>query len=62
MEDKPKKSFKVLLNGADLASWGGTDPSTNQDVTFNVDLKKIMNYEDLNKVYNMSFSCRRKSL
>lgn len=59
MEDKPKKSFKVLLNGADLASWGGTDPSTNQDVTFNVDLKKIMNYEDLNKVYNMSFSCRR---
>lgn len=59
MEDKPKKSFKVLLNGADLASWGGTDPSTNQDVTFNVDLKKIMNYEDLNKVYNMSFSFRR---
>lgn len=59
MEDKPKKSFKVLLNGQDYASWGGTDPNTNQDVTFNVDLKKIMNYEDLNKVYNMSFSFRR---
>ncbi len=59
IDNKPKKSFKILLNGQDYASWGGTDPSTNQDVTFYVDLKKILNYEDLNKVYNMSFSFRR---
>jgi hypothetical protein len=60
--DLPKKSFKVLLNGSDLSSWGGTNVSQGCNVTFKVDLTKVLDHEDLNKVYNMSFSMRRKKV
>jgi hypothetical protein len=47
-----KKTYKLVLNNADTNSWTGTIGNATYH---SIDFKKIMDYKDLDKTYEMSF-------